>query len=189
MLIAFYYNSWIKWVFCKRRSIRDSVACSWVFTGKACCFVMISSITILKRLSLIHIWGLQRETDEGRERDVWNTKCMILLFPFWTSGNVLQLETFFFFQQINPLTSNEIMMMTLIRVIINHVCINRCLSFKVGWPNCNVHIQVHFFPHFLTDSFYSPYPQSAITKWTQCQPQSQSQESTYNGQLQPRKPQ
>lgn len=38
------------------------------------------------------------------------------------------------------------MMMTVIGVIIKHVYINRCFSFKVGWPNCKEHIQVDFSP-------------------------------------------
>lgn len=91
-----------------------------------------------------------------------------------------------------------LMMMTIISSTINHVYNNvfmyKCWCSRVERLDCNVHIQVHsvflfFFLHFLTDPFYSQDPRAAITKRSPCQPQSQSQESTYNGQFQPGKPQ
>lgn len=129
------------------------------------------------------------------ERDRWGQRDISEIPNAWfTFLHFEQVEMFsnnkpfLRMQPLRGLTSIYIMMMTVIAVIINHVYINRCFSFKVGRPNCNEHMQVHFFPHFLTDPFYSLDPQSAITKWTPCQPQSQSRESTYNGQFQPRKP-
>lgn len=48
--------------------------------------------------------------------------------------------------------------MTVIRVIINHVYINRCFSFKVGWPNCNDTSRFIFSPHFPADPFFQSGP-------------------------------
>lgn len=89
----------------------------------------------------------------------------------------------------SPALQLWLMIMTVIRSAINHVYNNalksKCLCSRVDQLNCNTWWGF-FFLHFLTDPFYS---QAAITKRSPCPPQSQSQESTYNSQFQPRKPQ